>query len=729
MIHILAFALFFSHVLGLAALRAWIHPDTAHRLLPTMPETGSPATKEVTTQSDMDDNSSDQLSLRGIQRELDDLKESVEYAHQNNIRTQTQVGNFVSKNQLVDDRLNALEREVTSLKRYAEDLENYCISLDQILRKHHLLLNGVQEIQGESVNLTAFRILQTCFQDISVADIDYCYRIGAPLTGNQFNKKPRPILVKLLREEHQRYIYRNRNVLRQTESYASVFINEDLPQIIMKRRADVRSVYLNAKEKGHDVKMIGTKVIVDNVPYTHKHLEILPLGLKLSDSKIVKVKGGLAFATANAYLSNFFKCNLRYNGMVFDSSERAYQYERCNRLGAPEIAQQVLDARGASECKHASGYIKSNDKWDAQKRDIMREIVLEKFSQNEDLLDSLLSTGTKTLIEATTDKYWGAAAVIGSKLLKNGSWKGRNELGLILSEVREELKRERNWVEMRPSSSDDQGADLPPPPPSPALRNQDLDSDLIAPSQSTQNISVRGGNKTKRKRNKGNRNRNSQQNESTSDELQLSVGGQTSSGNHAVTLPASGLPHEHAQQETSSLMGHTSDALPHSWTASVQPGPQLFPNFGIPPPGFPTPLPPWPYSLPSMAPSLHQLQSTGTSTPYPWTGFQPPHIPQPINMEGLPCLGMNSRGVAPYLTQSTNTRPSHLDHSYSGAAKGNPNKNVHYGFQKQARTSLSSGVNKSKKNESKEVRSKSLSSFNASIDPRDLTVRIGSQAF
>lgn len=127
--------------------------------------------------------------------------------------------------------------------------------------------------------------------------------------------------------------------------------------------------------------------------------------------------------------------------MSFDSAERAYQFERCKRLGAPEIAQQILDARDAKECKQASWFVKSNPEWDAQKRDIMKEIVSEKFSQNEYLLNSLLSTGKKALIEATTDTFWGAATVIGSKLLANGTWKGRNELGLILAEVGEGVKK------------------------------------------------------------------------------------------------------------------------------------------------------------------------------------------------------------------------------------------------------------------------------------------------
>lgn len=52
---------------------------------------------EEGTQTDMDFYNEDGISLQGFRRDLDDLKESVEFAHQNNIRTQTQVGNAVSQ--------------------------------------------------------------------------------------------------------------------------------------------------------------------------------------------------------------------------------------------------------------------------------------------------------------------------------------------------------------------------------------------------------------------------------------------------------------------------------------------------------------------------------------------------------------------------------------------------------------------------------------------------------
>lgn len=75
-------------------------------------------------------------------------------------------------------------------------------------------------------------------------------------------------------------------------------------------------------------------------------------------------------------------------------------------------------------------------------------IAYEKFSQNPDLKDKLLETGTVTLIEGTQDMFWGAGALLGSKILTEGKWNGRNELGQVLHEVREDLRRTENWRTM-----------------------------------------------------------------------------------------------------------------------------------------------------------------------------------------------------------------------------------------------------------------------------------------
>ena len=61
----------------------------------------------------------------------------------------------------------------------------------------------------------------------------------------------------------------------------------------------------------------------------------------------------------------------------------------------------------------------------------MKEGLVAKFTQNQNLKNLLLSTGDKKLVEHTTnDDYWG----------DKGDGSGRNRLGELLMEVRNEFK-------------------------------------------------------------------------------------------------------------------------------------------------------------------------------------------------------------------------------------------------------------------------------------------------
>jgi hypothetical protein len=64
----------------------------------------------------------------------------------------------------------------------------------------------------------------------------------------------------------------------------------------------------------------------------------------------------------------------------------------------------------------------------------MYEVVQAKFTQHEELKVLLLSTGTATLIEHTeNDDYWG----------DGGDGSGKNKLGKILMQLREELQKKK----------------------------------------------------------------------------------------------------------------------------------------------------------------------------------------------------------------------------------------------------------------------------------------------
>jgi len=72
--------------------------------------------------------------------------------------------------------------------------------------------------------------------------------------------------------------------------------------------------------------------------------------------------------------------------------------------------------------------------WSKIKFDRMKQILVAKYTQHEDLKELLLSTGNARLVESPTvdnavNRLWGEV---------NGV--GQNKLGLLLMEVREELR-------------------------------------------------------------------------------------------------------------------------------------------------------------------------------------------------------------------------------------------------------------------------------------------------
>jgi N-glycosidase YbiA len=68
--------------------------------------------------------------------------------------------------------------------------------------------------------------------------------------------------------------------------------------------------------------------------------------------------------------------------------------------------------------------------WESVKVNVMREAVLAKFTQHEDLKELLLSTGDAKIVEHTENyDYWG----------DGGDGSGKNMLGRILMDVRQFL--------------------------------------------------------------------------------------------------------------------------------------------------------------------------------------------------------------------------------------------------------------------------------------------------
>lgn len=127
------------------------------------------------------------------------------------------------------------------------------------------------------------------------------------------------------------------------------------------------------------------------------------------------------------FLSNFYECPVTYEQLTYTNNEAAFQAQKCTS-DAEKIQFTKLNP---TEAKKLGRKVNLRKDWEAVKVKIMEEIVRAKFRQNTELADKLLATGDAYLEEGNTwgDRVWGTV---------NGS--GANRLGVILMQIRAEIK-------------------------------------------------------------------------------------------------------------------------------------------------------------------------------------------------------------------------------------------------------------------------------------------------
>lgn len=132
--------------------------------------------------------------------------------------------------------------------------------------------------------------------------------------------------------------------------------------------------------------------------------------------------------------SNFYTCSIEFEGLVYNSSEAVWQ-----SLKTLDLEQRKrFTTYTASGSKQMGRKVNLRPDWEDVKYDLMVDVCLAKFSQNEELKQILLSTDDEELVENTTgwhDNIWGNC-----ECPKCANKVGKNLLGKALMEVRDRLK-------------------------------------------------------------------------------------------------------------------------------------------------------------------------------------------------------------------------------------------------------------------------------------------------
>ena len=127
--------------------------------------------------------------------------------------------------------------------------------------------------------------------------------------------------------------------------------------------------------------------------------------------------------------------------MNFKSSEHAYQWCKLNYIGMHAVADEVLYC---DTPRHAKLKTSAPDEllkdWHPQKMQAMHEILLAKLNCCSKFGRMLIDSGTKILIEGTTDNYW-ACGISGAyaRTADISYMPGDNRLGSILMDIRDNL--------------------------------------------------------------------------------------------------------------------------------------------------------------------------------------------------------------------------------------------------------------------------------------------------
>ena len=132
------------------------------------------------------------------------------------------------------------------------------------------------------------------------------------------------------------------------------------------------------------------------------------------------------------FLSNFYMAEVVYEGITYPSSEHAFQAAKS--LSETE-RKFISKLKTPGKAKRAGKKVNLRPNWELIKDQVMKDIVRDKFTRHKRLRTALLETGTTKLIEGNTwgDLYWGANLSTGV---------GRNQLGRILMQIRDELRNE-----------------------------------------------------------------------------------------------------------------------------------------------------------------------------------------------------------------------------------------------------------------------------------------------
>ena len=148
--------------------------------------------------------------------------------------------------------------------------------------------------------------------------------------------------------------------------------------------------------------------------------------------------------------SNWFHSEFIYAGIQYSCAEQYMMAQKVALGHRYDLQQEIMKTLDPANIKALGGkdyfpeFAAIKPIWERNCRHIVKRGIKAKFKQNPDMLEELLDTRDALLCEcAGQDRIWGIGINLQNPDWKDvNNWNGSNYLGIILMEVREELRKE-----------------------------------------------------------------------------------------------------------------------------------------------------------------------------------------------------------------------------------------------------------------------------------------------
>lgn len=143
-------------------------------------------------------------------------------------------------------------------------------------------------------------------------------------------------------------------------------------------------------------------------------------------------------------LSQWHRSTFEVGGRRYANAEQFMMWSKAELFGDHPAAEAILDSPEPARAKELGRAVRSfdTDRWAAHAIGVVVAGNRAKFTQNPPLAAYLAATGDAVLVEASPrDRIWGAGVAAEDRRLPHpAQWPGLNQLGFILTALRDELR-------------------------------------------------------------------------------------------------------------------------------------------------------------------------------------------------------------------------------------------------------------------------------------------------